>query len=222
MTDSRRRTVLALDLSSSRGVIAVLRDDLVIYEAAFTAERSHNAQVFAPLGEALDAIGDETALLVIGTGPGSYTGVRIAIAAAQGIALSRGWPVFGWPSITSAPQADYQVIGDARRGMFYLTKVKQHSLGPIEIVDAATAQARMESSSDWFTFDAKAPLGLPKVILCPPDAAALARIAAGLSETEIQAHTSLSLEPVYLQEAFITTAKKAGKKVPGMAKDKSL
>lgn len=211
------RTILALDLSSTRGVIAVLRDGEIRFEAAFTAERSHNAQVFAPLGQALDAIGTEPAIVVIGTGPGSYTGVRIAIAAAQGIALSRGWPVFGWPSITSGPQADYQVIGDARRGMFYLTSVKQYTLGPIEIVDAATAQAAVEAGGDWFSFDAKAPLALPQVQLCPPDAGKLAQIAATLTNETIQVLAAQSLEPVYLQDAFITTAKKAGKKVPGAA-----
>lgn len=210
-------TILALDLSSTRGVITVLRDDEVLFEAAFTAERSHNAQVFAPLGQALDAIGTESAIMVIGTGPGSYTGVRIAIAAAQGIALSRGWPVFGWPSITSGLRADYQVIGDARRGMFYLTSVKQSTLGPIEIVDAHTAQAAVEAGGDWFSFDAKSPLALPQVQLFPPDAGKLAQIASTLPDEVIQTLAAQPLEPVYLQEAFITTAKKAGKKVPSAA-----
>jgi tRNA threonylcarbamoyladenosine biosynthesis protein TsaB len=212
---SHCRTVLALDLSSTRGVIAVRREGTVLFEATFTAERSHNAQVFAPLGQALEAMGSSPGLIVIGTGPGSYTGVRIAIAAAQGIALSRGWPVIGWPSITTAPEADGQVIGDARRGMFYTAPIKDRLLGPIEIVDAATAQARVQSGGEWYSFDARSPLGLPQVRLCPPDAGRLAETAAGFSEDEIQAFAARPLEPVYLQEAFITTAKKAGKKVPG-------
>ncbi|MEN3940496.1 tRNA (adenosine(37)-N6)-threonylcarbamoyltransferase complex dimerization subunit type 1 TsaB [Prosthecobacter sp. SYSU 5D2] len=212
---SHSRTVLAIDLSSTRGVIAVLREGTLLFEAVFTAERSHNAQVFAPLGQALEAMGSEPGLIIIGTGPGSYTGVRIAIAAAQGIALSRGWPVIGWPSITTAPEADCQVIGDARRGMFYTASVTNRLLGPIEIVDAATAQARVQTGGDWRSFDARPPLGLPQVQLCPPDAGRLAETAAGLSEDEIQALAARPLEPVYLQEAFITKARKAGKKVPG-------
>lgn len=208
------RTVLALDLSSPQGVIAVLRDGEIAFEARFTAERSHNAQVFAPLREALDCIGATLAVLVIGTGPGSYTGVRIAIAAAQGIALSRGWPVIGWPSITTAPMADYQVIGDARRGMYYTTTVNNRLLGPIAITDAATAQAQVDAGGDWYSFDAKAPLGLTQVHLCAANAVELARTIAALPEEEIQRLSEQSLEPLYLQEAFITTAKKAGKAVP--------
>lgn len=211
---SHRRTVLAIDLSSTRGVIAVRREGTLIYEAYFTAERSHNAQLFAPLAQALEAMGTGPAVIVIGTGPGSYTGVRIAIAAAQGLSLSRGWPVIGWPSITTAPAADGYVIGDARRGMYYVTSVKQRLLGPIEIVDAETAQARVQSGGDWFSFDVRIPLGLPKVKLCPPEASVLADIAAELPDEEIHAQSARPLEPVYLQDAFITTAKKAGKKVP--------
>ncbi|MCX6855188.1 MAG: tRNA (adenosine(37)-N6)-threonylcarbamoyltransferase complex dimerization subunit type 1 TsaB, partial [Verrucomicrobia bacterium] len=91
------RTVLALDLSSPRGVVAVVRGDAVLFESSFQSERSHNAQVFPPLREALEIIGDGKAVIAVGTGPGSYTGVRISIAAVQGIALSRGWPVVGLP-----------------------------------------------------------------------------------------------------------------------------
>lgn len=211
---SHLRNVLALDLSSTRGVIAVRRAGIVVFEANFTAERSHNAQVFAPLGQALEAMGSEPGLIVIGTGPGSYTGVRIAIAAAQGIALSRGWPVIGWPSITTAPVENCHIIGDARRGMFYTAAVTHRMLGPVEIVDAATAQARVLAGGEWCSFDARAPLGLPQVRLCPPDADRLSEVAAALTEEEIQVLAARPLEPVYLQEAFITTAKKAGKKVP--------
>lgn len=219
MTDSvpasASRTVLALDLSTSRGVIAVLHDGAVVYDQGFTAERSHNAQVFAPLRAALNAVGDGPAVLVIGTGPGSYTGVRIAIAAAQGVALCRGWPVVGWPSIATSPVADCHVLGDARRGMYYYATVTNRLLGPIHIVDAATAQAQVEQTGgDWFTFDAKVPLGLETVKSVQPDAIALAQIVIGLPEAEIQAQNTRPLEPLYLQEAFITTAKKAGKKVP--------
>ncbi|HRK16825.1 MAG TPA: hypothetical protein PK490_21265, partial [Prosthecobacter sp.] len=95
--------VLALDLSTPRGVIAVTCGAAVLFEAAFVSERSHNARLFAPLAEALAVIGERRARMVVGTGPGSYTGVRIAIAAAQGVAVSRGWTVAGLPTLACAP-----------------------------------------------------------------------------------------------------------------------
>ena len=121
------QTILALDLSTAQGSIAVVRGDDVLFQSSFQSERSHNAQVFAPLREALVIAGSDLTGIVIGNGPGSYTGVRIAIAAAQGIALSRDVWCVGWSSLT-APDiespANYHIIGDARRQSFYLARVE--------------------------------------------------------------------------------------------------
>lgn len=216
------RTVLALDLSSPRGVIAVVRGDAVLFEAVFQSERSHNAQVFAPLVEALAVIGQGSAVIgqgsaviAVGTGPGSYTGVRISIAAAQGLALSRGWPVVGWPTIAALDLPEYHVLGDARRGHFYTAAVSQGKLlaAPL-VVTAEAARQEVEAGGEWLTLDAKVPLDLADVRLCQPDAVALARRVLAMPEREIAERAAALLEPVYLQDAFITTAKKAGKAVP--------
>lgn len=205
--------VLALDLSSPRGVLAVVRDGEVLHEAAFVSERSHNARLFAPLAEALDVLGDGPARIVVGTGPGSYTGVRIAIAAAQGIALARGWPVFGLPSIATATEVPCRVLGDARRGLFYVARVAAGAVDELRLLDAEAARAEAATGDDWFTFDAVAPLGLESVRLARPNAIALARLGAGMNEAQVAEAATRPLEPLYLQEAFITTARKAGKQV---------
>jgi tRNA threonylcarbamoyl adenosine modification protein YeaZ len=205
--------VLAIDLSSPRGAVAVVRNGRLLLEATFVAERSHNASLFAPLAEALDLVGDAPARLVVGTGPGSYTGVRIAIAAAQGVALARGWPVFGLPSISTAGPASYGVLGDARRGLFYLARIDAGTLAELRLADPATARAAVEAGGEWFTYDTVAPLGLPNVRVTRPDAPALARRAAALEEDAVRAAAGRPLEPCYLQEAFITTARKPGKQV---------
>ncbi len=205
--------VLALDLSSPRGVLAVVREGEVLHEAAFVSERSHNARLFVPLAEALDSLGEGPARLVVGTGPGSYTGVRIAIAAAQGLALARGWPVFGLPSIATATESPCRVLGDARRGLFYVARVAAGEVGELRLLDAEVARAEVAAGDDWFTFDAVAPLGLESVRLARPNAIALARLGAGLSEAQVAKAATRPLEPLYLQEAFITTARKAGKQV---------
>jgi tRNA threonylcarbamoyl adenosine modification protein YeaZ len=209
------RTVLALDLSSARGVIAVVRGDEVLFRAEFQSERSHNAQVFAPLTEALAVIGQEQALIAIGTGPGSYTGVRISIAAAQGIALSRGWRMLGWPSIATVNLPDYRVLGDARRGQFYTAQVsKGRLIKATEVITPESARAEIADGSVWVTLDAKAPLGLEQVAVHQPNAVLLGRTVAQLPESEVTQLSSAMLEPIYLQEAFITVARKAGKHVP--------
>jgi tRNA threonylcarbamoyladenosine biosynthesis protein TsaB len=207
--------LLALDLSTAHGSIAVVRGDDVLFTAAFQSERSHNAQVFAPLRDALDAAGTELTGIVIGNGPGSYTGVRIAIAAAQGIALSRRIWCAGWSSLTApdidAP-SDYNVIGDARRQSFYLARVENGLLLPdLEIVTPEVARERGANGQLWLTFDSKPPLDLPHILAAKPSATRLAQGIGRLSPPELEALIARPLIPHYLAEAFITTARKPGK-----------
>jgi len=206
------QTILALDLSTAQGSIAVVRGVDVLFQSSFQSERSHNAQVFAPLREALVIAGSDLTGIVIGNGPGSYTGVRIAIAAAQGIALSRDVWCVGWSSLT-APDiespADYHIIGDARRQSFYLARVENgHLLPDLEIVTPEVARERT-ATGHWLTFDPKPPLGLPRLVAAKPSAARLAKAIQSLSPTELADLISQPLIPHYLAEAFITMPKRA-------------
>jgi tRNA threonylcarbamoyladenosine biosynthesis protein TsaB len=204
-------TLLALDLSTAHGSIAVVRGDDVLFQTSFQSERSHNAQVFAPLRDALTAAGNDLTGIVIGNGPGSYTGVRIAIAAAQGVALSRNIWCAGWSSLTApdidAP-VDYHIIGDARRQSFYLARVRSGRLLPdLEIVSAEAARERTTTGL-WLTFDPKPPLNLPDLVLAKPSAVRLAQAVQQLSDTELAVLIAQPLIPHYLAEAFITMPKK--------------
>lgn len=205
-------TLLSLDLSTAHGSLAVVCGGEVRFEASFQSERSHNARVFGPLREALEAAGDDLTGVVLGNGPGSYTGVRIAIAAGQGIALSRGVWCAGWsslaaPDLETAP--NYRVIGDARRQSFYLAEVKDGHLMPeIETVSPEVARERCADGSPWLTFDPQVPLGLSQVVQARPSAITLAQIVAALPEAKLRELIARPLIPHYLAEAFITKPKR--------------
>ena len=87
-------TILAIETSTNVGSIAVLRDGDCVFSKTFTSERSHNSQIFAPLGEALEIT--TPGLIAVGTGPGSYTGARIGIAVGIGIFLSINAKLIGF------------------------------------------------------------------------------------------------------------------------------
>lgn len=197
---------LGIDLSTSHGHIAVVGDDgAVKYERTFTSERSHNSMLYGPLGEALEAAGDGLKAIIIGTGPGSYTGVRISIAAAYGVALSRHVPVHGVPSIAALGDDAYAVIGDARRGKFYAATVRDGQLvSGVELLDEAAFRAWLDEHRGQTvrTSDVTVPLGLAEVEIARPNAVLLAR--QGFRSDLIEAE---NLEPLYVQEAFITKAK---------------
>jgi len=68
-------------------------------------ERRHEEVLFDLLEEALREVGarrEEIGTLVLGEGPGSYTGLRIALAAGQGIGLALGARVYGISSLLAA------------------------------------------------------------------------------------------------------------------------
>ncbi len=203
---------LAIDLSTPHGHIALVQASRVLFQSRFTSHRSHNSMLYAPLAEALEMAGSELRGIVIGSGPGSYTGVRISIAAAQGIALSRGIPVIGAASVATLSHApNYRVIGDARRGHFYVGEVNSGRLcGDIAILDEASTREWLgdHAQDEIFTSDDAAPLASAIVQCVQPDAVLLAEFAATLSASELEVAASIELEPIYLQPAFITQAKR--------------
>lgn len=190
----------------------MIRGDEVRFEARFSSERSHNSQLFAPLREALGACGGSLCAVVVGTGPASYTGVRIGIAAAQGIALSRQVPVIGLASMLGVEEAAgiaHFICGDARRGTFFVACVKGDSTDPeITTMDAAGLRehhSRHQHEGPWFTFDAKPPLALGHVRGVSPSAARLARHASKFTGEELSRRATQILEPIYLSAPFVTT-----------------
>ena len=71
--------------------------------------------------------------IVVGTGPGSFAGIRAALAFAQGFALGRPCEVLGLPSPCAIAaqlggRGPLAVIGDARRGKLWISLFDGFSL----------------------------------------------------------------------------------------------
>ena len=118
---------LAIDTSTPQGAVALLRDDKPLAEEAF--DRLQPKQnLFDVTVKLLSANGlgpQDLGLLAVGLGPGSFTGIRVGIAAAKGIALPRTLPIKGASSfdalaLTALPKMPRDcpqmcVLCDARR-----------------------------------------------------------------------------------------------------------
>jgi tRNA threonylcarbamoyl adenosine modification protein YeaZ len=206
-----QRTVLALDLSTPHGQLAVVRGQAVLFEREFVSDRSHNSMLYAPLAEALVACRDVLNLIAVGVGPGSYTGVRIAIAAAQGVALSKKVPLLGWSSLATLSDAvQYQVVGDARRGQAYHAKVNGQRLLSLEVLPMSGLASAVQAELPAYTADLTVPSGFESAQLVLPSAKRLGLIVAALDHAELEHLAQQHLEPHYVQEAFITEPKKRG------------
>ncbi|MGD1996040.1 MAG: tRNA (adenosine(37)-N6)-threonylcarbamoyltransferase complex dimerization subunit type 1 TsaB [Anaerolineae bacterium] len=94
--------LVAIDTATRIASLA-LHDGLRIqYEATWEAGRNHTVQLTPRLIKALDDLGLEPEGLsgaAVALGPGSYTGLRVGLAVAKGLALSQNLPLVGVPTL---------------------------------------------------------------------------------------------------------------------------
>lgn len=204
--------LLAIDTSTPLGSVALLADARPLFSTAFQAGRGHGALLFPALEKALETLdglpGGRLAEIVVGLGPGSYAGVRIAIAAATGLALARDARLTGISSLAALAPGDYIALGDARRESFYFAVVREGQGGECRVegpelvaADALAARiARMEEGLPRLTSGLSPEMEAVGATLAFPDAVRLARLAAA-GEAVIARER---LEPIYLREPHIT------------------
>ena len=114
---------LVLDSATARAVCGLVRDGREL--ASASAEGGHAAQrALVLVDEVLARAGcapQELSQIVVGCGPGSFTGLRIGIATARGLALGLGLPCVGVSTLgalaAGAPGA--VALIDARRGELF-------------------------------------------------------------------------------------------------------
>jgi tRNA threonylcarbamoyl adenosine modification protein YeaZ len=113
--------VLAIDTSTSRTSVAIIESGTVIYSGFKDGATAHGPSLPALVQEAL-AVSDVDEV-VVGMGPGPFTGLRVGIAFAQSFALARAIPVRGVCSLDAiaaqVQEADFIVTVDARRKEVY-------------------------------------------------------------------------------------------------------
>jgi tRNA threonylcarbamoyladenosine biosynthesis protein TsaB len=125
---------LAFDTATSVATCAVLRDGDVVGERTSRAVR-----VLADAAELLEAAGArprQLTALVVGTGPGSFNGIRIGISAARALALALDLPLAGVSTLNAlaagAPGA-VPVVDAGRREIFALVDGAPAVLAPREL-----------------------------------------------------------------------------------------
>jgi tRNA threonylcarbamoyl adenosine modification protein YeaZ len=113
--------VLAIDTSTSRTSVAIIENGRIVYSGFKDGATAHGPSLPALVQEAL-AVSDVDEV-VVGMGPGPFTGLRVGIAFAESFALAREIPVRGVCSLDAIAaqiqEADFIITVDARRKEVY-------------------------------------------------------------------------------------------------------
>ena len=112
---------LAIDTSTSRTSVAIIEDGQVVFSSFRDGATAHGPSLPQLVQEAL-AVSDVDDV-VVGMGPGPFTGLRVGIAFAQSFALAREIPVRGVCSLDAIAaqidDKDFIITVDARRKEVY-------------------------------------------------------------------------------------------------------
>ena len=193
---------LAIDTSTSQGAVALLDGDQPLGEEHFGRDGLFDALVRLQV--------ERFGRLVVGVGPGSFTGIRAGLAAAKGLALPHSVPIcavssFSALALTALPQLPSDcrnlcVLGDARRGEIYYAQydaggapVGECRIGSMEKLVGEIRESTWFVSSEIGRFaDQLRSVG----VICGQSMVPSATILGRLGQN---ASASLPLEPIYLR-----------------------
>jgi tRNA threonylcarbamoyl adenosine modification protein YeaZ len=180
-------TELAIENSSSRGSLAVATGGRVVHTALFEGSSQLALAVAKARQEAttFDRI-------VVGTGPGSYTGLRVAAATALGLQVAFNCELAGCPSVLGFAEDGYTVIGNARRGSHFLAVIRCR-----RIIDGPRLIATRELQA---ALNALPPMPCFAITPVPENIPALLRNPLAEHLLSHSSSWTASVEPLYLKE----------------------
>ncbi len=120
--------ILAFETATGACTVAVTSGDAVLAQLTLQVPRAHSTRLMPLIAQAMSDSGLNKAdldLIAVGTGPGSFTGLRIGLSTAKGLAYALRKPCIGVPTLKSMAYGTGAQIGlvvpmlDAKRGDVY-------------------------------------------------------------------------------------------------------
>jgi tRNA threonylcarbamoyladenosine biosynthesis protein TsaB len=207
-------STLFIETSTPHGSLGLRTATGAWQEETFFSDRGHNCELFAPL-QRLTAVSQPGAisLILVGTGPGSYSGTRVSIAVAQGLSVAHHCQIVGIPSLLGLPSVRILsrclAIGDARRGDWWWSWMEAGKMlaaprmGNLDDLLAQTKQAEVIVSLD----NIQHPSLVDQVRQETPTAQNLCHAWEAFSSAERETYAAEPLQPLYLKPPHITAAK---------------
>jgi tRNA threonylcarbamoyl adenosine modification protein YeaZ len=168
-----RRLFLVMDTATRRAVLGLSdADGGVIAADGWTTAHRHGEELLSRLGALLAQAGAEPTDLgavVVGTGPGSFTGLRIGLATAKTLSYALGVPLIGIPTAHALALA--AAVGDAQQVIVTLPAgARDRYLARVRVVDGRVeelAAPELVASHEAFAGDES--VSVAAIDLDPPE-----------------------------------------------------
>lgn len=176
---------LALDTATEIGSIALVDGDRVLEQRRIESSAGFGQTLFGDLEDLLKQHAvrlSDIDLYAAANGPGSFTGVRVGLAAVKGLAEVAGKPAVGISNLAAVAESGSEELRapliDARRGEVFAAVLNRagDEVVPASVLPlAAFREIVGDRSVEWITigFD----IGLPATIAAPELASMIARLA---------------------------------------------
>ncbi len=145
--------VIGFDAATDDTVVAAVDDGAVTFESTVgpgvDGRPEHSRALLAGIGEAVDSLGGWSRVdrIAVGLGPGTFTGLRIAVSTASGLAISTGTPATGVSTLeamaNSMADGRHAVVPvlDAKRGEVFIAAWAADRTGLLTAAALAPEQA---------------------------------------------------------------------------------
>lgn len=142
--------ILGIETSTRRGSLALLADGVIHASAEHETPNAHSEQLLPMLEGLLASSGwarSSIDRIAVGTGPGSFVGLRVGIALAEGLSLGLGRPVAGVCSLAAMARSvplerrgARAALVDARQGEVFVYACSEHGATLLEPRAVARAE----------------------------------------------------------------------------------
>ena len=146
IAEEKNMLILGIETATMTGGVALVNAKRVISEYTLNVRTTHTARLMPAIDQILgDSSVDKSDIdgIAISIGPGSFTGLRIGMATAKGLALGLGIPLLGIPTLDALawniPFAMYQIctLLDARKkevyySLFRYAETGEHTGSPLQ------------------------------------------------------------------------------------------
>lgn len=198
-------TWLLLDTSCPRGVVAISSGNNIVVEVFLPDTQTHGKELSRAITQCLSSAGvtaKDLQRIVVGIGPGSFIGVRIALAHAKGMCSALSIPLMGVGTLDAILRSEDNATGsgwavvDAKRGEVYVKHSDAGAKAQALSLDVFSQELKHRAANFVIGFGHNA----VTIAIKGPAGIGLLRAANARIQLDPNIDETISLEPDYCRE----------------------